>query len=71
VVSRAPRRIGRMLSRLIALLLLAAATLAAAAEAPAAAPPLAAPGVADWKVLACGALIALYMAHRRSRWLAG
>jgi hypothetical protein len=60
-----------MLPRLIALLLLAAATLAAAAAAPAGAPPLPTPDPADWKALACGALVALYMAWRRSRWSAG
>jgi hypothetical protein len=60
-----------MIVRLLALLLLAAATLAAAADAPVRALPLAAPEAADWKALLCAALVALYVARRRSRWLAG
>jgi hypothetical protein len=59
-----------MLSRLLALFLLAV-TLAAAAEpaAPAALAPAAAG--AGRKARLCGALVALDMARRRSRWLAG
>lgn len=60
-----------MIVRLAALLLLAAATLAAATEAPAGALPLPAPEAADWKALLGAALVALYVARRRSRWLAG
>jgi hypothetical protein len=59
-----------MITRLLALLLLAAAALAAAAaQAPTLA--LAAPEAADWKALVCAALVALYVARRRSHWLAG
>lgn len=58
-----------MVTRLLALLLLAATTLATA-EPQASAPLLAAPA-ADWEALACAALVALYVARRRSHWLAG
>jgi hypothetical protein len=59
-----------MITRLLALLLLAAAALAAAAaQAPTLA--LAAPEAADWKALLCAALVALYVARRRSHWRAG
>lgn len=57
-----------MITRLLALLLLAATTLAVA-ETPA--PALALPAPVDWKALACAALVALHVARRRSRWLAG
>lgn len=58
-----------MLTRLLALMLLLVA-LAAAAEP--AGPGLLAPvqDAADWKALACAALVALHIAWRRSRWLA-
>lgn len=58
-----------MPARLLALMLLLVA-LAAAAEpqAPLALAP--AHEAADWKALLCGVLVALYMARRRSRWLA-
>jgi hypothetical protein len=59
-----------MVTRLLALLLLAATTLASA-EPPGPALLLSGPEGADWKVLACAALVALYVARRRSRWLAG
>jgi hypothetical protein len=58
-----------MITRLLALLLLAATTLAAAEpQAPAL---VLAPAAADWKALACAALVALYVARRRSHWRAG
>jgi hypothetical protein len=58
-----------MISRLLALLLLAATALATAApQAPAL---VLAPEAADWKALACAALVALYVARRRSHWRAG
>jgi hypothetical protein len=59
-----------MITRLLALLLLAAAALAAAA-APQAPTLLLAPESADWKALLGAALVALYVARRRSHWLAG
>ena len=58
-----------MITRLLALLLLAATALATAApQAPAL---VLAPEAADWKALACAALVALYVARRRSHWRAG
>lgn len=59
-----------MLTRLLALLLLAM-TLAASAQTVAPALPLTVPEPADWKALVCGLLVIAYMARRRSRWLAG
>jgi hypothetical protein len=60
-----------MITRLLALLLLAAAALAAGAAPQAPTLALAAPEAADWKALVCAALVALYVARRRSHWLAG
>lgn len=59
-----------MFARLLALLLLAATFAAAAAQAPAPASLLRAPEAADWEALLCAALVALYVARRRSHWLA-
>lgn len=59
-----------MITRLLALLLLAAATLAAGA-APQAPTLVLAPEAADWKALLGVALVALYVARRRSHWRAG
>ena len=60
-----------MITRLLALLLLAAVALAAAAAPQAPTLGLAAPEAADWKTLVCAVLVALYVARRRSHWLAG
>lgn len=59
-----------MVTRLFALMLLASATLAAA-EPQAPALLAFAPAAVDWKTLACAALVALYVARRRSHWHTG
>lgn len=59
-----------MVTRLLALMLLASATLAAA-EPQAHALLAFAPEAVDWKALACAALVALYVARRRSHWHTG
>lgn len=59
-----------MVTRLLALMLLAGATLAAA-EPQAPALLLAGPEAVDWTALACATLVALYVARRRSHWHTG
>ena len=58
-----------MITRLLVLALLCGATLAGGAQGPMAL--VAAPGAADWEALACTALVALYVARRRSHWRSG
>ena len=61
-----------MITRLLALLLLAATALAAAGpQAPALPLLLPAPDAADWEALAGAALVALYVARRRAHLRAG
>jgi hypothetical protein len=55
-----------MFLRLFLLALLCGATLAAGAEG--SLPALQAPAAADWEALLCAALVALYVARRRSQW---
>lgn len=57
-----------MPARLLGLLLLTI-VMAASAETPAQAPLAAAlSAAADWKALACAALVVVYIARRRARW---